>query len=253
MRYLILALTLFSFSFSNTIEPISKEIEKRMRAGNSYRDNCPVKLKDLRYLRLKYLGFDGRTHTGEMIVHKSVAKDVVKIFDELYKIKYPINKMELVSKYKGSDYKSIEADNTSAFNCRAVTGNSHKWSNHAYGQAIDLNPIENPYISRSGRIAHKKSLKFAKNREYLRKKFGNKQPAYRAILTSNSQAVKIFKRHGWRWGGNWHSIKDYQHFEKSKKSTLNYIKPPKKIEHKKSDKTTNPKDLFKELEDSGGV
>lgn len=251
MRYLILALTLFSFSFSNTIKPISKEIEKRMRAGNSYRDNCPVKLKDLRYLRLKYFGFDRKTHTGEMIVHKSVAKDVVEIFDELYRRQYPIHKMELVSKYKGSDYKSIEADNTSAFNCRAVTGNSHKWSNHAYGKAIDLNPIENPYISRSGRIAHKESLRFAKNREYLRK--SSNKPAYRAILTSNSPAVKIFKRHSWRWGGDWHSIKDYQHFEKSKKTTLNYIKPRKQIEYKKINKKTSPKDLFKELEDSGGV
>ncbi len=197
-------------SFHASITPINKKIEKRMRQGGSYRDGCPVPLSNLRYLRLSYYGFDGKDHTGEMIVHKDVAKDVLAIFRELYNIKYPIRKMYLVSRYGASDFKSIEADNTSAFNCRLVTG-GNKWSNHAYGKAIDLNPLENPYISSNGKIEHKASLKYR-----IRKRLNNK-PQYKALLLQGDLAVRAFKKRGWRWGGDWHSIKDYQHFDKNKR------------------------------------
>ncbi|WP_456392749.1 M15 family metallopeptidase, partial [Nitratifractor sp.] len=156
---LILASTWLSAGYRSSESPITPAVKKRMIAGHSYRDGCPVSLKDLRYLRMSYRGFDGKDHTGEMIVHRSVAKEVTRIFGELYRLKYPIRNMRLVSDYGGSDWKSIEADNTSAFNCRPATG-SKKWSRHAFGKAIDLNPLENPYVSRSGRIAHKASLKF---------------------------------------------------------------------------------------------
>jgi poly-gamma-glutamate synthesis protein (capsule biosynthesis protein) len=137
-----------------------------------------------------------------------VAKEVTRIFGELYRAKYPIRRMRLVSDYGGSDWKSIEADNTSAFNCRPATG-SKKWSRHAFGKAIDLNPLENPYISRSGRIAHKASLKFR-----ARKRHSPFTAEYRAVLLPGDPAVKAFKKRGWRWGGEWHTIKDYQHFDK---------------------------------------
>ncbi len=191
-----------------SITPIGAKIEKRMRDGHSYLDSCPVPLKELRYLRMSYRGFDGKDHTGEMIVHRSVAKEVTRIFGELYRLKYPIRKMRLVSDYGGSDWKSIEADNTSAFNCRPATG-SKKWSRHAFGKAIDLNPLENPYVSRSGRIAHKASLKFRE-----RKRKNPFKAEYRALLLPGDAAVNAFKKRGWRWGGDWHGIKDYQHFDK---------------------------------------
>ncbi len=191
-----------------TISPLDSKIAKRMRSGHSYRDSCPVPLKDLRYLRMSYRGFDGKDHMGEMIVHRSVAKEVTRIFGELYRLKYPIRKMRLVSDYGGSDWKSIEADNTSAFNCRPATG-SKKWSRHAFGKAIDLNPLENPYVSRSGRIAHKASLKFRE-----RKRKDPFKAEYRALLLPGDAAVSAFKKRGWRWGGDWHGIKDYQHFDK---------------------------------------
>jgi len=179
-----------------------------MRHGHSYRNGCPVPLRNLRYLRMTYRGFDGKDHTGEMVVHKDIAKQVTQIFGELYRAKYPIRRMRLVSRYGGSDFQSIEADNTSAFNCRPATG-SKKWSRHAYGKAIDLNPLENPYVSRSGRIAHKASLKFRE-----RKRKTPFKAEYRAVLLPDDPAVKAFKKRGWRWGGDWRSIRDYQHFDR---------------------------------------
>ena len=198
--------TLFA-EYHPQISHITDSVKKRMIHGNSWRKGCPVGLQDLRYLHIKYINFYSKTQWGEMIVHKSVAKDVIEIFTELYDIRYPIRKMKLVSDYKGSDWQSIEADNTSAFNCRNATG-SKKWSRHSYGKAIDLNSIENPYISRSGRIAHKASLQY-------RKRVHKKDTvADKAVLLKNDKATKIFTKHGWKWGGDWHGVKDYQHFSK---------------------------------------
>ncbi len=143
-----------------------------------------------------------------MIVHKDVAKEVAKIFAELYRRRYPIRSMKIVSRYGASDYESIEADNTSAFNCRAVTGGK-KWSNHSYGKAIDINPIENPYISRNGTISHKKSEKY-RNRQY-----SHGTPAQNIAMIRNGDfIIELFKQNYWRWGGDWHGVKDYQHFDK---------------------------------------
>ena len=144
---------------------------------------------------------------GEIIVHKDVAQEVKAIFAELYEIEYPIRKMRLVSEYKGSDWQSIESDNTSAFNCRKATG-SKNWSKHSYGKAIDINPIENPYISRSGRISHKAS------QQYRKRTHKKNTAADKAVLLKNDKATKVFKKYGWIWGGDWSGVKDYQHFSK---------------------------------------
>jgi len=199
--------SVYLLAFDSEISLIDKSIENRMIKGHSWHKGCPVGLNDLRYLHIKYLNFDGVTKMGEMVVHKEVADEVVEIFQMLYSIGYPIHKMKLVSDYKGSDWQSIEADNTSAFNCRHATG-SKNWSKHSYGKAIDLNSIENPYISRSGRIVHKASL------QYRKRQHKNHTPADKAVLLKNDKAVKIFKKHGWKWGGDWHGVKDYQHFNK---------------------------------------
>ena len=189
------------------ISPITKQIEQRMLEGNSFKKGCPVPLEDLKYLSIKHLGFDGKDKIGELIVHKSIAENTLKIFDELYAIKYPIYKMKLVSDYKADDWVSIEDNNTSAFNCRAITGKKNKWSKHAYGKAIDINPIENPYISKKGHISHENSLKY-KTRKHEKETLKDK-----AVLLKNDKAVKIFENYGWKWGGDWITIKDYQHFE----------------------------------------
>ncbi len=210
MKKMILLLLplLLSAGYKSHISTIKPNIKQRMIKGNSWRKGCPVPLSNLRYLTMSYRDFNGKTKTGEMVVHKSVASEVVDIFGKLYKSGYPIHKMRLVSDYHASDFQSIEADNTSAFNCRPVTGGK-KWSRHSYGKAIDINPIENPYISRSGRISHKASLKYRKRIRKNPHKASNN-----AVMLKNDKIVKLFKVKGWRWGGDWSSIKDYQHFDK---------------------------------------
>jgi len=199
--YMFLCVSVFVLSKEGNFN-IDKQIEIRMLKGTSWHIGCPIPLKNLRYLRIKYLDFKGKTRIGEMIVHKAVANDVLDIFSELYSIGYPIHKMHLVSEYQGSDWKSIEADNTSAFNCRSATG-SKKWSKHSYGKAIDINPIENPYVFRSGKSSHKASKNYIKRRAN-----------HSAVALKRSKIVQIFKSHGWKWGGDWNGAKDYQHFYK---------------------------------------
>lgn len=201
------SLTSLFAEYQSTVSKITPELKKRMIKGNSWRKGCPVPLENLRYLRMTYKDFKGTDMKGELIVHKDVSIEVTEIFEALYDADYPIHKMRLVSDYKGNDWQSIEADNTSAFNCRKATG-SKKWSKHSYGKAIDINPIENPYISRKGYISHKESL------VYKKRVHKNETYADKAILLKNDDAVKIFKKHGWKWGGDWPAVKDYQHFSK---------------------------------------
>lgn len=178
-----------------------------MLEGKSHKETCPIALEDLRYLKVPYVNYKGKKEVGELIVHKTIAKQTMKTFKKLYSIKYPIYSMKLISDFDGKDFDSIEANNTSAYNCRNVA-NTDKWSNHAFGTAVDINPIENPYVSSSGKISHEKSLKY---RNRVRK--NPFDVGQNAMLLENDKAVKIFKRNGWLWGGDWKSIKDYQHFE----------------------------------------
>jgi hypothetical protein len=172
----------------------------RARMKYSWRRGCPVPLKNLRLITMSYVGFDRETHLGEMVVHKSVAVDVVKVFRRLFRAKYPIRRMRLVDAYKGSDDRSMAADNTSAFNCRKVTGGS-AWSQHSYGWAIDINPVENPYVSRSGKVLPPAGRKYADRRSKAR-----------GVIHRGDVVWRAFRSIGWGWGGSWRSIKDYQHF-----------------------------------------
>ena len=206
--YTALLLTLASHgAFEASISQITQQIKERMIKGNSWKQGCPVALENLRYLRMKHIDFNGEENTGEMIVHADVSNEVIKIFEALYDVGYPIKKMKLVSDYKGSDWQSIEADNTSAFNCRKATG-SKNYSKHSYGKAIDINPIENPYVFRSGKSSHKAST------PYLKRKRTNESVSQKAMFLRQDDVVKLFKNHGWEWGGDWNGVKDYQHFSK---------------------------------------
>lgn len=196
-----------SAQFNANISEITTNIKERMIQGESWREGCPVSLANLRYLQISYLDFNKQTQIGEMIVHKEIADDVIYLFEELYHMNYAIDKMKLVSDYGGDDWQSIENDNTSAFNCRPVSGNKKKWSKHAYGKAIDINPIANPYISKRGYISHKASYKYRKRRHN-----NINDLADRALLLPLDPATKAFKRYGFSWGGDWNSMKDYQHF-----------------------------------------
>ncbi len=121
-----------------------------------------------------------------------------------YKIKYKINLIKPIYYYRANDYRSITANNTSAYNCRKIEG-TQKWSNHAYGLAIDINPLQNPFVSKSGHVTHNASRAFIDR--------SKKQKNSKAMILKNSTIVKLFKAHGFKWGGDWRTIKDYQHFE----------------------------------------
>ena len=169
--------------------------------SSSWRPGCPVPLSDLRYLTLIHRGFDGADHTGELVVAASVADDVTAIFDELYTAGYPIGSMRLVDDFGGSDDASMAANNSSAFNCRAVTGGSG-YSEHSYGTAIDLNPVQNPYLS--GTLVLPDA-----GRAYLDR---SSQPG---VIKPGDAVVQAFAQHGWTWGGTWSGPVDYQHFSVS--------------------------------------
>ena len=168
------------------------------------RRGCPAR-KNLSLLRIPYLDYAGTERRGEMIVAKSVAGDVLDIFAELFKEGFQIAGMRPVYTFEGDDNKSMAANNTSAFNCRAVTG-GRRLSEHAFGRAIDINPIENPYVRR-GRVVP------GAGRDYARPK--KREEKIRGLIRSNGIVVKAFKRKKWKWGGNWRSAKDYQHFSRS--------------------------------------
>jgi hypothetical protein len=185
--------------FRGEISPISRALRAHM-TGVSWHRGCPVPLSNLRLLTLSYRGFDQRSHTGRLVVNKNVAKQVVAVFRNLFGADFPIRRMQLVDAYGGSDFRSIEADNTSAFNCRVATG-STSWSNHAYGLAIDINPIENPYVTASGSAAHRAS------RPYL-----NRSQIRRGMAYPGGVLVGTFSSIGWGWGGYWSGDRDYQHF-----------------------------------------
>ena len=176
-----------------TSEPIPDAVFERMK-GKSYPDGCLVKRSELRYLRVLHIDFEGKTHLGEMVCNESIAADLVDIFRQLYAARYPIERMVLVDDYDADDEKSMEANNTTCFNFRMITGSSTKVSKHGMGLAVDLNPFDNPYIK--GKVIKPKGAK--------------RQPE----ITRTSLSYRLFTEHGFRWGGAWKSLKDYQHFEK---------------------------------------
>lgn len=156
-------------------------------------------LRDLRLLTLAHWGLDGQVRTGRLIVHEDVARDVLGVFRTLYAKRFPIRRIVPVDAYGASDFRSIEADNTSAFNCRYVEG-TRRWSEHAYGRAIDVNPIENPYVQ-DGRTSHRASTPYV-----------DRSPRRPGMAYEGGILVRAFDAIGWGWGGRWTSVKDYQHF-----------------------------------------
>ena len=188
-------------AFRSSIERIDAAQARKM-TGVSWKHGCPVSLRDLRLVRLSLWGFDGRTRTGRLVVHADVARDVVGVFRRLWEVRFSVRRMVPVDAYGGSDFRSIEADNTSAFNCRVVEG-TRRWSEHAYGRALDLNPIENPYVS-GGRTSHRASV------PYLDRSRRRPGMAY-----EGGAAVSAFDAAGWGWGGRWGAVRDYQHFSAS--------------------------------------
>ena len=183
-------------SFRSSVSPIGLAFRAQM---TSWHRGCPVPVSDLRLVRVSFWGFDGRAHSGRLILQRSYARPVVRALRALYYKRFPIRRMQPVEAYGSSDARSMAADNTSAFNCRGVTGSS-SWSEHAYGRAIDINPLENPEV-RSGVVSPPGGRAYVSRGKWKK-----------GMIHSGDKAVHAFEAVGWHWGGYWHSLKDYQHF-----------------------------------------
>ncbi len=184
-------------SFTFTVQPVV--------AGDlpaTYRSGCPVSPQDLRLIRLSHRDFAGANRTGELVVHADQVPRLLKVFARLHEGRFPIARMVRVDVFGGSDGASMDANNTSAFNCRRVTGGTD-WSEHAYGRAVDINPVQNPYVSGSTVLP-------TAGRAYLDR--GNRRPG---MIGSGDPVVQSFAAEQWAWGGAWSSSRDYQHFSRS--------------------------------------
>lgn len=178
--------------------------------GRSFQENSQISREDLRYIKLLHYNFDHEIQVGELIVNASLAKEMCNIFTELFNNEYEIYSMYLPDRYwtgdgNTTDTESCDANNTSAFFYRVVDG-SNKLSNHAMGKAIDINPQQNPYVSYkngSAECIHENAL------DYIDRTTGAEH-----MITESGVCYRLFTVSGYKWGGSWNSIKDYQHFEK---------------------------------------
>jgi D-alanyl-D-alanine carboxypeptidase len=167
---------------------------------SSWRPGCPVGPDQLRFLHLTFWGFDGRAHQGTLVANVAVTGALTTVFRRLYQGRFPIRQMVPVDAYNGSDAASTAADNTAAFNCRyAVAPGAPQWSMHAYGEAIDVDPVENPYIE-GGAVLPSNGAAYA-----------NRSVSRPGMAVRGGELVNDFAAVGWGWGGVW-SSPDYQHF-----------------------------------------
>jgi hypothetical protein len=165
----------------------------------SWRPGCPLDVDELRGVNVLHWGFDGEPHTGRLIVAESLTDDVIAIMEDLFEAGFPIERMEPIDRYDGDDDRSMAANNTSAFNCRPVTGGS-SWSEHSYGRAIDVNPLLNPYV-RGGTVLPIDGARYA-----------DRDLDIPGMIHPGDEVVDAFAARGWAWGGSWSGTKDYQHF-----------------------------------------
>jgi poly-gamma-glutamate capsule biosynthesis protein CapA/YwtB (metallophosphatase superfamily) len=190
-------------AYTATIESVPSSVQQRMTGSSHDPARCPVELTDLRLLTMRYVGFDGRAHTGQMVVHHRHARGLVGVFRELYEARFPIRRMQLIDAYGGDDNRSMAADNSSAYNCRTVADTS-TFSDHAYGAAVDINPVENPYVTANGVLP-------AAGRRFVDVDRSRDAETARGVIVADDVAVRAFARIGWKWGGVWNEP-DYQHF-----------------------------------------
>lgn len=185
-------------SFTGTVTTLSAS-QRRSITGASWTPGCPVPLDDLRDLTVSHYTDDGTIRVGDLIVHADAARAMLTVFRKLFALRYPIHSLRPVDTYRGDDEASMTANNTSAFNCRPVEGSS-SWSQHAYGRAIDLNPFKNPSVE-NGTVDPPTATQYADRSRRDPEMIRHGDPVWAAFASV-----------GWRWGGDWHSPKDYQHF-----------------------------------------
>ena len=170
--------------------------------GVSWHKGCPVPLRDLRLLRVPYWDFDGELRHGRLVVNERQDGKVLRAFHRIYDAKFRIRRMRLIEAYGGSDDRSMDANNTSGFNCRTVAG-TNRWSEHAYGRAVDINPVQNPFV-RGGTVEPEAG------RRYL-----DRSNVRRGMIVRPSPVIRAFTAVEWSWGGDWQSSKDYMHVSRT--------------------------------------
>jgi hypothetical protein len=201
----LLALPLVLLAFHTSVRPLPAPLRAELN-GRFWHQGCPVPLSQLRVLTLSYFGFDGRVHTGRLVVNQNAAAPLARVFSRLYELHFPIRHMRLADAYGPSRSQPADGDITAAFECRQAvpspcTGGTGtgSWSEHAYGEALDLNPVENPYVG-CGRTRDRSSRRYLDRSQH---RPGMVTPA----------VVQAFRSIGWGWGGDWSgSTKDYMHF-----------------------------------------
>lgn len=188
-------------------EPLSDDIKQRI-TGISYPETgCTVPYEDLNYVRLLYIDFNGEAQEGELICNKAIAQDMVEIFYELYRNEYQIERIRLIDEYDGDDTLSMLDNNTSCFNYRVVDGTDNL-SKHALGCAIDINPFYNPYVV-FNRGENGETYISPKGSEI----YADRSQEFPYKIDETDLCYRLFTKHGFTWGGNWNSCKDYQHFQ----------------------------------------
>lgn len=183
-----------SAPFTSSVEPVTTA-----QLGASWHEGCPLGADGLRLVVASYWGYDDAAHHGEIVVTRAEVDHVVAVLQALYDARFPIQAMVPIASYAGDDQASMRANNTSGFNCRVVSGTS-RWSEHAFGRAIDVNPLMNPYVQGSS-IDPPEGAPYADRRR-----------TDQGLIHGGDAAVRAFAAQGWRWGGYWSSGKDYQHF-----------------------------------------
>jgi hypothetical protein len=182
------------------IMEIGEEIYSRI-SGVTLPQNAKISVDELRYLKVRHIGFDGAEHTGELICCRGLADELLEIFRELFEARYPIEKIRLADEYGGDDDKIMADNNSSCFNYRCVA-NTNTLSLHGMGRAVDINPLYNPYIQ-NGVVMPENAVQYA-----------DRTADFEHKITHGDVCFKIFAAHGWLWGGDWENDKDYQHFYK---------------------------------------
>jgi hypothetical protein len=183
--------------FAASIETVTAE-----QLGSSWRPGCPLGVEQLRAVNVSHWGYDGAVHTGRLVVDGAHAERMVAAFRDIYEARFPVQQIVPVDRYGGDDQASMRANNTSAFNCRYVAGTT-RWSEHAYGRAVDVNPLVNPYV-KGGTVDPPEGALYA-----------DRSRTDQGMIHAGDAAVQAFADQGWAWGGYWSNGKDYQHFSAS--------------------------------------
>ena len=186
-------------TFAGGIYPLTGQVRRHIRAMN-WHPGCPVPLDDLRLVRVRYWNFRGQVRTGPLVLNQKVARDVLRVFRRLFRSRFPIHRIDLAPRPKPIDWESTR-NLSSSFNCRSATGNPGVPSEHSYGWAVDINPLQNPYVRSDGSVLRAAARPY---RDRTRRRVG--------MIHPGDVVVRSFAAIGWGWGGNWQTIKDYMHF-----------------------------------------